>query len=136
MSEVPGDDLTPFRIHHGGFSTDATDPEMVKALARRIVRPLRERARAIGYALCIHGSLERDIDLVAVPWTPQALAPEELANSLKQVLSKLYPIGLEVGPSDEPAKRKPHGRQCWSWWIRSWTYIDLSVFPPAPEERA
>lgn len=122
--------LTPHRIHAGGFTTDATDPEMVRALARRIVRPLRERAKALGYAIAVHGSLERDIDLVAVPWTDQAYEPEALANGLRQVLAKLYPIGLEIEPAADPTKMKPHGRLCWSWWIRPWTYIDLSVFPP------
>lgn len=122
--------LTPHRINYGGFTTDGADPEMVKALARRIIRPLRERAKVLGYAIAVHGSLERDIDLVAVPWTDQARSADGLANSLKQVLGKLYPIGLEVGPSDDPLKMKPHGRLCWSWWIRPWTYIDLSVFPP------
>ena len=123
--------VAPAKVHNGGFSTDATDPEMVQALARRLIRPLRERAKDLGDALAIHGSLARDIDLIAVPWTERAHPPASLANGLKQVLEKLYPIGLEVGPSDEPAKRKPHGRLCWSWWVRSWTYIDLSVYPPA-----
>ncbi|MGH6979024.1 MAG: hypothetical protein ACRED4_07015 [Brevundimonas sp.] len=125
--------VEPCRDHNGGFSTDATDPEMVRALARRIIRPLRERARLMGYALAVHGSQERDIDLVAVPWTEQAVAPEAFANSLRQVIEGLYPIGLESGPSEKHPK--PHGRLCWSFWLRPWTYIDLSVLPPhgAPE---
>lgn len=122
------DGVTPHRIHYGGHTTDATDPEMVKALARRIIRPLRERAKALGYAIGVHGSLERDIDLIAVPWGERAHPPEALATSLKQVLSKLYPVELEVAPGE--GAPKPHGRLCWSWWIRPWTYIDLSVFPP------
>lgn len=120
--------ITPLRVHHGGHTTDGADPEMVKALARRVIRPLRERAKHLGYAIGVHGSLERDIDLIAVPWTERACPPEGLATSLKQVLSKLYPVELEVAPGEGPTK--PHGRLCWSWWIRPWTYIDLSVFPP------
>lgn len=121
--------VEPLRDHNGGFSTDATDPDEVRALARRIIRPLRERARALGYALAVHGSLERDIDLIAVPWTAEAAAPEALANGLRQVIETLYPIGLEHGPNDKHPK--PHGRLCWSFWIRPWTYIDLSVMPPS-----
>lgn len=130
---APSEDVSPLRLHNGGFSTDATDPEQVKALARRIIRPIRERAKALGYAVGMHGSLERDIDLIAVPWTDAAHSPENLARSLRQVLSKLYPIGLEVPPGENP---RPHGRLCWSWWIRPWTYIDLSVFPPVVSETA
>lgn len=87
----------------------------------------------MGYALGVHGSQERDIDLVAVPWTDQAVAPEGLANSLRQVIEGLYPIGLESGPGEKHPK--PHGRLCWSFWLRPWTYIDLSVFPPAEAGR-
>jgi hypothetical protein len=123
------DGLEPLKVHNGGLSTDATDPAKVKALARRIIRPLRERARVLGYAIAVHGSLERDIDLVAVPWTDKAYPPEQLASSLRQVLEKLYPIHGEV-TNTVP---RPHGRQCWSWWIRTWTYVDLSVFPPTGE---
>ena len=119
--------VEPRKVHNGGYSTDATDPEMVRALARRVIRPLRERAKALGWAIASHGSLERDIDLIAVPWTEGAAEPEALANSLRQVLDKLYGVGLEVGPNE--AYPKPHGRLCWSFWIRPWTYIDLSIYP-------
>ena len=119
--------VEPLKVHNGGYSTDATDPELVKALARRVIRPLRERARELGWAVSIHGSLERDIDLIAVPWTERAHEPDALVNSFRQVLTKLYGIGLEVGPNCEHPK--PHGRLCWSFWIRPWTYIDLSVYP-------
>lgn len=133
MEAKHANSLVPLRVHNGGFSTDATDPEEVRALCRRIIRPLRDRAKILGYAIAIHGSQERDIDLIAVPWTDQAKEPDALASSLRQVLSKLYPIGLEVVPGE--GQPKPHGRLCWAWWIRPWTYIDLSVFPPNPAKR-
>ncbi len=123
-----GDGLEPRKVHNGGLSTDGCDPAKVRAVARRIIRPLRERARVLGYALAEHGSQARDIDLVAVPWTDRAHPPEALANSLRQVLQQLYPIHGEVPPN--PEHPRPHGRLCWSWWIRTWTYVDLSVFPP------
>ena len=126
-----GDGLEPRKVHNGGFSTDATDPRKVRALWRRVLRLLRERAKLCGYALAEHGSMERDIDLIAVPWREDAMKPEELASHLRQVIDKLYPIGLEVTP-ETAASKKPHGRLCWAWWIRRWTYIDLSVFPPLP----
>lgn len=125
---VTASDLEPSRIHNGGLSTDGVDPEMVKALARRLIRPLREHAKVLGYALAAHGSLERDIDLIAVPWAPSAWDPEVLANGMRQELEKLYGVLLEVGPNAEHPK--PHGRLCWSFWIKPWTYVDLSVFPP------
>lgn len=122
--------IEPMRHLAGGHSTDGADPELVAALARRIIRPMRERARILGYALAMHGSLARDIDLVAVPWAESAKAPDVLAGGLRQVLARMYPIELEVSPA-LAAHKKPHGRLCWAWWIRPWTYVDLSVFPPA-----
>lgn len=121
-------DLEPGRAHNGGYSTDGVDPKAVRELARRLIRPLRERAKTLGYALAEHGSRERDIDLVAVPWGERACPPESLANGLRQVLDQLYGVGLEVGPNEKHPK--PHGRLCWSFWIKPWTYVDLSVFPP------
>jgi len=119
--------VIPRRHRGGGHTTDGADPVAVEELARRILRPLRDRAALLGWAIAEHGSRRRDIDLVAIPWTDKAHPPEVLAESLRQVLAKMYPITLEVLPSE--GQPKPHGRQCWSWWIRPWTYVDLSVMP-------
>jgi len=126
--------LTPLRHFMGGHSTDGADPLEVEALARRIMRPLRVEARLHGYALAAHGSMSRDIDLIAVPWVAEAKTPEVLVGGLRSVLKRLYPVTLEVGPSDEHPK--PHGRICWSFWIRPWTYIDLSIMPPIAQASA
>lgn len=34
---------------------------------------IRELAKEIGYAIGAHGSLERDLDLIAAPWSEEAL---------------------------------------------------------------
>jgi hypothetical protein len=125
---MSADGLEPRKFHNGRLSTDATDPERVRALARRLIRPMREEARACGYALAEHGSQARDIDLIAVPWTAEAVAPEDLARLLRHQLNRLYPVLGEVAPN--PDWPRPHGRLCWAWWIRTWTYVDLSIMPP------
>lgn len=125
--------LIPRRHLNEGHTTDGADPLAVAELARRIIRPLRERAKLLGYALAEHGSQARDIDIVAVPWTDKAQSAEMLANSLRQVLDKMYPVTLEVGPTE--GQPKPHGRLCWSFWIRPWTYVDLSVMPRSDAEK-
>lgn len=129
-TEAQQEGLTPLRHFQGGHSTDGADPLGVEALARRIMRPLRTEAKLHGYALATHGSMARDIDLIAVPWTEDAKPVDILIGGLRSVLMRLYPITLEVGPNLE--RPKPHGRLCWSFWIRPWTYIDLSVMPSAP----
>lgn len=110
-----------------GHTTDGADPLAVAELARRILRPLRDRAKGCGYALTEHGSRARDIDLVAIPWTVEATSADHLAEILRCTLNGMYRITLEVAPGEGPPK--PHGRLCWSFWIRPWTYVDLSVMP-------
>jgi len=41
-----------------------------------------EIARKHGYALAIHGSLERDMDLVAIPWTDSASDPQAIVDAI------------------------------------------------------
>lgn len=37
-------------------------------------RLIWEVARGCGYAIGLHGSMKRDVDLIAVPWTDEARA--------------------------------------------------------------
>ena len=87
-----------------------------------------EIARSFGYALALHGSLQRDLDVIAVPWTDEASAPIDLVRALGEEFD------IEPNhPIDEPCV-KPHGRLCWTlplWWG---AYIDLSVMPRSKEE--
>jgi len=83
------------------------------------------RAREFGYALALHGSLQRDFDLVAIPWTENATPPIDLVTALCEEfdVSPNHPIEMPTN--------KPHGRLAWSiplWWG---AYIDLSVIPPS-----
>ena len=83
---------------------------------------LAERARSLGYALALHGSVQRDLDLVAIPWVEYAASPDYLVQSLCSAFD------LETKPTE--GELRPHGRITWSiplWWG---AYIDLSVIPP------
>ncbi len=48
---------------------------------------LQERARQMGYNLLLHGSLARDCDLVAVPWTYSPADHFELIAELDYILT-------------------------------------------------
>lgn len=104
---------------------------------------LCEVARENGYALCIHGTLGCDMDLLAVAWTDEAKSANELVRAIVEKLDgQMHPGGrpngdgtfTEVDPW-EPTK-KPHGRLAWSICLRdfAWNgtnpFIDLSVIPP------
>lgn len=95
-------------------------------------------ARECGYAVGIHGSLnpERDLDLIAVPWTPEAVSADQLVAALCERVplheraGNAYPDGM-VTTNPEP---KPWGR--WGWTLAGCPeheYVDLSVAPRTGE---
>lgn len=92
---------------------------------------IRALAREVGYALAVHGTQQRDLDLVAVPWTPDAVPVQRLIDHLCQ--------GLVF--NDEPARvvgtreQKPHGRLAVNIQLHGWfKLIDLSITPLYYEE--
>lgn len=104
---------------------------------RDLVFYLRVAARAKGYALGVHGTLRRDIDLVAVPWTEEACSAEELAQHLCDYLAQLDPPLMhswqEQGEQHRKAEDKPLGRKSWALHTVGFAspYLDLSVAPRA-----
>lgn len=100
---------------------------------------LGEVARQHGYALAVHGSLERDIDLIAVPWTEGATKPDSLALALFHVCEAVFTAQWPA-PESPPAPGsllnpvvKPYGRLGWVVHLPG-TYIDLSVVCPQTKQ--
>lgn len=97
----------------------------------KVIAPLRDRARELGYAIGVHGTIKRDIDLIAVPWTSEAVEADVLAEALREETEKV--IGFAVFGGDGPFPRpKPFGRRCWTIHFNG-TYIDLSITPKGAE---
>ncbi len=87
---------------------------------------MAEAAQAKGYALALHGSMQRDLDVVAVPWTEEAAPAEELVDAIAAR------IGAWLRPTDPTYRNpepKPHGRRAWQLILQAGLYIDLSVMP-------
>jgi hypothetical protein len=87
---------------------------------------IRAVARRFGYAIGLHGSGQRDLDLIAAPWVETAHTAEELVEAVSLAVQGVvvdFP-GMEKNPS-----RRPHGRLAWSIQIGAGRYIDLSVMP-------
>jgi len=92
-------------------------------LLKRLLPLIREVARQNGYAIAVHGSLKRDIDLVAIPWVEESKSPEELIMAIEAKIGWFH-VDL-----DNPVIRS-HGRKAWSIVTHGvTTYIDLSVMP-------
>lgn len=77
--------------------------------------------RQHGYALAIHGSLQRDFDLIAVPWIA---SPSNTNEIIKELVKEFG--GQEMG---EPETRE-HGRLIYTIAISfGECFIDLSFMP-------
>lgn len=106
-----------------------------RPLYELLIEPLREKARELGYALGVHGTLKRDIDLIACPWTAEAVPAHDLADALLGVAGNVHGIAFLSPPEDKLYQRagcpgyKPHGRLCWTIHLGGGPYIDLSVMP-------
>lgn len=96
--------------------------------------------RDVGYAVAPHGSMARDLDLVAVPWTEEAGTAEELIlRLLAASAGHLCDGARKVEGKDEletvrgdVGKPKPHGRRAWTIFLGNGLYLDVSVMPRAP----
>jgi hypothetical protein len=82
---------------------------------------LAKLARTHGYALAVHGSLARDFDLIAVPWSETPSEPTALLNAMVDNFV-LRVIG--------GATTKPHGRVAYTLSVGfGECAIDLSFMP-------
>jgi hypothetical protein len=88
---------------------------------------LKAVAFAHGYALAFHGSLARDIDLVACPWTEAAADQAALAEAIRARAAELNGGVCFENPK---AGNKPHGRVAFSFHLGGGPFIDLSVMAP------
>lgn len=127
------------------MSTEEPKPQRrrypaVASFYAKLMPLLVKRAREHGYALAVHGSMATDLDLVAAPWTEDAVDAETLVESICELVGgKINRWGSEdfcweacVSPAE-----KPHGRRAWSIYLSdsfSGPYIDLSVMPLQKKE--
>jgi hypothetical protein len=113
------------------------EPVLARAAAYCAIYPmLSQIAKDHGYALCVHGSLHRDFDLVAIPWIEEASETAELIRAIKEAVGAVFHHEEmdHVQPDGKPTK-KPHGRVAYSLHLTNHVmyggYLDLSVMPKA-----
>lgn len=92
---------------------------------------IRQVAYERGYALALHGSLTKDLDVLAVPWVEEACDPYELAHAICEEAGGLIEKRDDNGRNPHV---KPHGRLAWTIQLGAeGGYIDLSVMPRQPK---
>lgn len=77
----------------------------------------------VGWVFTVHGSMTRDMDVVAAPWHTHAIPEEDL---VKEVAKR-----LGANPLDPRIRRtvKPHGRVAVLIPLGHGATLDLSVLP-------
>lgn len=111
-------------------------PTDVKAAAFAWMIPhLTQVARIYGYAIGLHGSMNRDLDLIAVPWTDSAAPAETLVEAIRDAVDGYIRNDQRTEENRYDAQTrnpcdKPHGRRAWTiYFCGRRFYIDLSVMP-------
>ena len=106
-----------------------------RALLDLILEPMRLAARHAGYAITVHGSLNRDIDLVAIPWREHGVwEMDALVDALVGAIRGV------TGACHKSASwtEKPHGRRARTLIVfcgMADAQLDLSIIPTRPEEK-
>ena len=94
---------------------------------------LKEKAVEYGYNLVLHGSMNRDLDLIAIPWVKELGDVEDMILQFAEIIG-----GYVMHQSDEQRKCFPHGRESYVININRCRdkegndlqyYIDISVIP-------
>jgi len=87
-----------------GWNMTYRSPEEARRQeAHKVVSRIRDVAKSLGWAVGIHGSLVRDIDLIAVPWTPEAVSLQAFLKGIQE--------GVGYSPMCDLTPNKPHGRR-------------------------
>lgn len=107
---------------------DKPAPTYAPVYAAALYPELAAIARRHGYALAVHESLQRDLDLIAVPWVEAPSTPEDV---IRDFTTKFW-IRVIGEPGD-----KPHGRRAWTISVgHGQCAVDLSFMPAKGADRA
>lgn len=101
------------------MSTNKLPPNLMPAIYSHRIHEIATIGYAHGYAMAVHGSMQRDLDIVAVPWTAKAKAARTLVKALCDHL------GCEAAAPSE----KPHGRIAYTLLMGGACFMDLSIMP-------
>lgn len=108
-----------------GTDKDYTKTNVRPALYVHYYAILRNKALECGYNLVVHGSLQNDFDLIAIPWIEKPKPVEEMLAMFCKVVGYSYSTGLPYSTRTE----KPHGRIAYTLDAGGGAYFDISVMP-------
>ena len=91
----------------------------------------RRVAEEKGYCLAIHGSMARDMDILCVPWTDEAVPADDLVTAISECLQPTVFKEMHLASATD----KPHGRKSYTLSILGDWFIDLAVMPLEKRKR-
>jgi len=90
---------------------------------------IEKLANQHGYALCIHGSVVRDFDIIAVPFDFKVKPHADLLSAIKKVVG----IGVSSDKIFDIIGNEPHGRTCYTIECGGGGFFDISFTPTMQE---
>ena len=87
---------------------------------------IRQCAMDCGWAVALHGSLNSDMDIMAMPWVNDAVSFGVLVNKIDQLFTGENPFGSCITYNE-----KPHGRIVATIPIWADFYLDISTIEAA-----
>ena len=96
--------------------------EELQAYFESLLPGIRKVARRHGYAIGVHGSMRRDLDLIAVPWKEDHSDKQVLADAIQKEVGR----GI-VDTASLPWEEKPCGRLAISLHSGAWPEFDYGV---------
>ena len=96
---------------------------------------LKQIAMVYGYNLVVNGSMNRDLDLIAIPWTDTVRPPDEMIIDFTEYLTGLKPDKVHHGTM--PGGRSNYiihlnrgdKKGEWNRFADEEYYLDISVTP-------
>ena len=98
-------------------------PSFAPVYAVALYPGLAKIAREHGYALAVHGSLQRDFDVIAIPWQEVVGKPDAVISQIESEF-----VLRRVGGDPE---QKPHGRTAYTLSVGfGECAVDIQFMPP------
>lgn len=101
---------------------EISNRDELEALYWRALPEIRRAAKEHGYAIGLHGSMRRDLDLIAVPWVEKYSTRDVLAEDIQMAA-----CGFKM--SKYEWEQKPNGRMATAFPICSVNYKEFGEIP-------
>jgi hypothetical protein len=134
-SEAPDEPLEAFQKRLADYSAGretwfhCQSINQMEAFYRSRIPSITAAARMCGYAIGVHGSLRRDLDLIAVPWVEGHESKDVLARSIQAAACGITNSSYqwEAKPLGRVATAFPIAWHDWHPAAPSTCCVDLSV---------